>query len=251
MTTNPQNPPVTGVTARYQGPGSSNFTTTYYYWIQALYTTGWSALSVAANTGAYAPGGLFPDGFVAVQWNPAPGAIGYLVYRNTTGSTPVNAGTGIFIATAETGFKDNGNFPTFAQVPRYDGVYCARAIYNFAVDGGSHTVAIIPNLSDTIPLGALVYGGLAFGVTNLAGPTNFEIGTSAGSGAATILAATAIASINAGLIIELIGNNSQAATNKVPFQMTAAGQIQITFTVANATAGCFEVFVFYLLPSNL
>lgn len=250
MSTTPTKPPVTGVTARYQGQGNASFTTTFYYWVQALYVEGWAELSTPANTGAYCPAALSGGNIANVQWNPAPGAIGYILYRNTTGTTPANGATGIFIATSETGFKDDGSVSTFTQVPRYDGIYVAHMLYNFAVDGGAHAAVIIPAVSDTIPKGALVFGGIANGITSLVGPTNISLGTTAGSGAASILASSAIATLNAGTVVELLGNNSQAATNKAPFKMSAAGQLDLTITVADATAGCFELFVFYVIAVN-
>jgi hypothetical protein len=243
-----QHPAPTGVTVRYQG--SAGGTTNWYYWVQALYPSGYSQLSAPGNTGAKALAALTNNNVNNVQWNPSPGAIGYIVYRSTSSTTPANGGNAIFLATAETGFKDDGSLATFSQVPRYDGLYVAHAIYNFAVDGGVHTSAIVPKLSDTIPLGAIVVGGVAYGVTNLGGATNVSIGTTAGSAADSIMASAAIAGLNAGLVVELLGTNSQAATHKPAFRMTAAGQINMTFTVADVTAGCFEVLVFYVLPSN-
>lgn len=253
MTTTPTLPAPTGVTARYQGSGLAANTTNFYYWVQALYPNGWSQLSAPANTGAYCPAALSGGNFVAVQWNFAPGAIGFLVFRNTTGNTPVNGATAIFIATAETGFKDDGSTTTISQVPRYDGIYVAHMLYDFNVDGGVYNAsgAIVPAVSDVIPKGALVFGGLALGIVSLVGPTDVELGTSAGSSQTSILGSTAIASIAAGDIIELIGNNSQAGTNKAPFVMTAAGQMRLTLTAANATAGSIEVFLFYVIPANL
>ena len=94
-----------------------------------------------------------------VQWNPAPGAIGYLLYRSTTSTTPATGATVIFIGTAETGFKDDGSVSTFVQAPRIDGMYVWKAIYDFAVDGGA-TGALIPASSDTIPANAIVLGGV-------------------------------------------------------------------------------------------
>ena len=245
-----QNPAPTGITARYQGSYSANNTTNYYYWVQALYPSGYSQLSAPANTGAHSPAALTGGQLVNLQWNPAPGAIGYIVFKNTTGTQPANAATAVFIATSETGFKDDGSVATFTQVPQYSGSYTAHMLYNFAVDGGVHTAAIVPAISDTIPLGALVLGGVCYGVVDLAGPTAITIGTTAGSAANSILASTAIASVN-DHFIELLGNNSQAATNSPAFQMTAAGQLNLTITVADATAGCIEVFVNYIIPSNV
>lgn len=241
MTQALQAPAPTGLTARYQGPGSSNFTTTYYYWLQALYPEGWSELSTPANTGAYAPASLTPDAINNVQWNFAPGAIGFLLYRNTTGTAPGYGATAIFIASSETGFKDNGVPATFVNTPRFDAIYTARAIYNFAVDGGGTAGdAITPAVSDTIPSGAVVFGGYMLCSTTVTGPTDVEAGTSAGS-SGTSLVGSGYAAPSAGAVKEL-------ACVATPFQMTAAGQITITPTVAAFTAGVLELFVLYAMP---
>jgi hypothetical protein len=232
-----QNPAPTGLTARYQGQGNSTFTTTFYYWIQALYTTGWSALSVSANTGAYCPAALTGGNIANVQWSPAPGALAYLLYRSTSSTAPGYGATGIFIATSETGFKDDGSISTFTQTPRYDAISVARMIYDFATDGGVHTAAIVPAVSDTIPAGAIVLGGVIYCKTTLAGPTNMTLGTTAGSAANSILTTTAVPSAGAVIV------PTSVAT---PFLMSAAGQLNLTITVADATAGRLEVNVFYI-----
>jgi hypothetical protein len=246
-----QLPIVTGVTARYQGVGNSSFTTTYYYWVQAVYSAGVSQLSVSANTGAYCPSGLTTDNLVNVQWSAAPGAIGYFVYRSTTSTLPGYGATAIFIGTTETGFSDNGYYPTFTKTPKYDGVYMWRAVYDFATDGGAEA-AIIPSISDTIPANAILFGGVAnstIAVTS-AGSATISIGTSAGSGAATILAATGKASFSLDAVLELLGTNSQGGTNKPSFKMTAAGQINITIGAAVLTAGRIEISVIGIVADN-
>jgi hypothetical protein len=246
----PQLPAPTGVTARYQGQGNSNYITTFYYWVQAVYPDGNSVLSAPANTGAYAIAQPDSTNFVAVQWNSAPGAIGYFVYRNTTGTTPASGATAIFQATSETGFKDDGTYATFTKVPHYDGIYAWRALYDFATDGGAIST-ITPSISDTIPANAIVYGGVLNSVIALVGATaTVAVGTSAGSSANSILAATAITSMTLDAVIELLGINSQAATHKAVFKMSAAGQITLTIATAALTAGRIEVIVFGTLPTN-
>lgn len=233
-----QNPAPTGITARYQGSFNSSNATTYYYWVQALYTTGWSALSASANTGSHCPAALTGSNLVNVQWNPAPGAIGYLLYKSTSSTAPTYGATVIFIASSETGFKDDGTLATFTQTPRYDAVYVARMIYDFATDGGVHTAAIVPAVSDTIPSGALVIGGVVYCKITFAGPTAMTLGTTAGSAANSFLTTTAVPAAGALIIPTAVAT---------PFAMSAAGQLNMTITVADATAGRLEVFVFYVL----
>lgn len=246
-----QLPPVTGVQARYVGPAvSAGFQQQWWYWVQAVYPAGKSALSAAGVTGATAAASLTPYAFNQVQWNPAPGAIGYNVYRTTTSTAPIQGTNLVFIATAETGFKDDGSYPLITGAPKFDGLYVARCLYSFAIDGGA-TGPIIPSISDTIPINAIVLGGVANSTTALTGTgATVGIGTSAGSSATSILAQTAITSWTLDAVIELLGTNSQAATHKPAFKMTAAGQIQLTVATDALTAGVIEVFVFYVLPTN-
>jgi hypothetical protein len=235
---NVQNPAPTGVSARFQGSYNSANATTYYYWVQALYTGGYSPLSAAGATGSHCPAALTPGNFNAVSWNPAPGAIGYVVYRTTTSTAPAYGATAIFLATSETGFKDDGTVATFTQTPRFDGFYTARMIYDFTVDGGVHTAAIVPAVSDTIPSGAIVLGGVIYCKTTFAGPTNMTLGTTAGSAANSFLTATAVPAAGAVIVPTAVAT---------PFLMSAAGQLNITITVADATAGRLEVTVFYVM----
>jgi hypothetical protein len=244
-----QLPAVLGVTARYQG-GAGLGTTAYSYWVQAIYPEGSAQLSAAATTSAKCPSALSGGNFIAVNWNFAPGAIGFLVWRNTTGNLPKTGDLVIFIASSETGFKDDGSASTTATTPRYDGLYMAKAVYNFAVDGGAVGV-IIPALSDTIPANAIVLGGTVNSPTAVlaaAGAATISIGTSAGSGAATILAATSKASFSIDAIQNyLAGTGPFGAAS---FKMSAAGQIQLTVATNPLTAGVVEIFVFFVIAAN-
>ena len=249
MLTNLQLPAVTGVTARFQGTYNTSNTTNYYYWVQALYPSGYAQLSAAGSTGAHAPASLDPNDIVAVTWNPAPGAIGYIVYRTTSSTAPASGGLGIFIASSETGFKDNGNYPTFTQVPRYDGLYVWKALYNFAVDGGA-TGVITPSISDTIPSGAIIVGATINSTTAVtsAGSATISIGTAAGSSATSILAATAKASFSIDAVQTFLAGTG--AFGAAPFKMTAAGQIDLTVATAALTAGIIEINVFGVIATN-
>jgi hypothetical protein len=244
-----QLPVVTGVVAKYYG-GASLGTTNWYYWVQALYTDGYAQLSNSASTGAKLPATLTSGNRVALTWNPAPGAIGYIVYRNNTGTTPTTGNIVAFIATAETDFDDYGQNANIAGTVRYDGIYVAQAKYNFANDGGA-IGAITPAISDSIPANAIVMGAIINSPTAVtsAGSATISIGTTAGSGAATILAATAKASFSIDAIqYYLAGTGPFGAA---AFKMSATGQINLTVAVAALTAGLIEIFVFYVLPTNV
>jgi hypothetical protein len=113
----------------------------------------------------------------------------------------------------------------------------AYAKYDFSVDGGA---SCTPTVSDTIPNLAVVFGGIICSTTAVAagGAATVSIGTVAGSGAASILAATAKASL---------GTNAMVVPTAVatPFKMTAGGKINVTIATGPLTAGVIEVWVFY------
>jgi hypothetical protein len=244
---NLQLPAPTGVTARFQG--SSGGSTTWYYWVQALYPSGYSQLSASANTGAKALAALTNNNINAVSWNPAPGAIAYIVYRSTSSTLPASGATAIFLATSETGFKDDGSLPTFTQVPRYDGLYVWKALYSFAVDGGAVS-AITPSISDTIPDNAIILGAVVNSPTAVTsgGSATISVGTAAGSSATSILAATAKTAFSADAVQVFLAGTG--FSNAAPFKMTAAGQINLTVAVAALTAGIVEISVFGIVATN-
>lgn len=236
------------VTARYMGdPGGS---TTRYYWVQALYPSGNSTLA-ASQSIANTPAALSINNRVLVSWTPVPGATGYKVYGATSSTLPSSGATILAMtATSETAFTDKGDAYTSDTV-KYPQLNIARARYSFATDGGLVS-NIIPADSDTIPKNAIVLGGIANPTTALTsgGSATISIGTSAGSGTASILALTAVASYSIDALIELMGQNSQAAAQKVPFKMSAAGQLQISVAVAALTAGILEILVWYVVATS-
>lgn len=237
-----QLPVVQGVTARYMGPYVAAGSVSNYYWIQAVYPDGLSKLS-AYGVATDCAAGLSPWSFVNVEWTPAPGAIGYLVYSNQTGTTPTNGSILRTIADAQTSFKDVGQAAISATI-RYDSVYVYKAIYNFAVDGGV-AGAIIPAVSDTIPIDALVIGGVINSTTAVTsgGSATISVGTSAGSSATQLLGATAKSSFSSDAVIVTLASTA-------PFKMSAAGQINITVGTSNLTAGVIEIFALAVFPTN-
>jgi predicted RecA/RadA family phage recombinase len=117
------------------------------------------------------------------------------------------------------------------------GLKVAYAKYDFSVDGGA---SCTPTVSDTIPINAVVFGGIVCSTTALAaaGAATLSIGTVAGSGAASFLAATGKASL---------GTNAMAVPTAVatPFKMTAAGKINVAVATGPLTAGVVEIWAFY------
>ena len=238
-------PAPTGVIARYIG--SSGGSTTRYYWVQAIYASGFSTLG-ESNALANTQAGLDNNNKVYVEWNPMAGAIGYLVFYTTTSTAPTQGSILLGVTTApnftDVGQSNSGNLQT-GQVVIGGGLLVARAQYNFTNDGGA-IGAITPALSDTIPANAVMVGATinsTVAVTS-AGSATVAVGTTAGSSASSILAATGKASFT---LDALINGVPVFAT---PVKMTAAGQINLTVATAALTAGIIEVFVYYVVPIN-
>ena len=113
-----------------------------------------------------------------------------------------------------------------------------RAKYDFALDGGAQGL-ITPKINVTIPDNALIMGGVINPTTALAGATaTISIGTSAGSSASSIIAATAVASWTTDSISLVVVPKFTAATF---VKLTAAGLITFTVATADLTAGVCEV----------
>jgi hypothetical protein len=237
-----QQPLVTGLNARYFG--DSGGATVRYYWVQPIYPSGIGQLSgpVSVTT----PAGLTLLNRVSVQWNPAPGAIGYNVYYNTSATVPTAGAFLLDPAESATNFTDTGqsNAPLTGTV-RYDGLYVWRARYSFATDGGAVST-LTPADSDTIPANAIMLGGVinsTVAVTS-AGAATVAIGTSAGSAANSILTATGKASFTLDALINAV------PVFATPVKMTAAGQITFTIATAALTAGVIEVYVLGVITTS-
>lgn len=121
----------------------------------------------------------------------------------------------------------------------------AHAIYSFAVDGGALGV-ITPVSTVTIPAGAIIVGATINSTTAVtsAGAATVSVGTTAGSSATSILAATGKASFT---LDALLNGVPVFAT---PVKMTAAGNVDITVGTATLTAGVIEIFVYYTVALN-
>jgi hypothetical protein len=238
-----QNPVVTGLNARYFG--DSGGATVRYYWIQPIYPQGIGLLSgpVSVTT----PAALTLLNRVSVQWNPSPGAIGYNVYYNTSATVPTSGSILLDPAESATSFTDIGqsNSPLTGTV-KYDGMYVWRARYSFATDGGA-VGAITPADSDTIPANAVIWGGFLNPTTAIlaaAGAATVSVGTTAGSSAASILAATSKASFTLDALLAVV------PTLAVPIKLTASGQLNITVATNPLTAGVLEIFVFGAITTS-
>jgi len=240
------NPAPTGVIARYVG--SSGGSTTRYYWVQAIYPSGYSGL--AQSNLLTTISGLDHNNQVYIEWNPMADAMGYNVFYTTTTTPPVSGA--VFVATTTApNFTDQGqsNTPGTANVIQGSGaLMSAHALYNFPTDGGAIGTINIA-LSDLIPAGAVLQGGFANPTTALTsgGSATIGIGVSAGLATPTVAlkAATAVASYTVDALLPLI------PTFAVPLKMTASGYITITVAVAALTAGVMDIFVYYSMPVAL
>lgn len=231
--------PAPGISAQYFGQAGS--AATYYYWAQVIYPWGSSLLS--GPSPAVPVSGLDRDNFVALSCTQMAGAIAYYWFRTTT-TTPPTPGTAFLTVTSNNNFNDRGSITPTACYPSVNGVFTARMYYDFAVDGGA-VGNIIPVQSDTIPKGALVINGVINSPTaaSTGSSPTISVGTSAGSGTASLKALTASSSYSTNAVLVTLASTA-------PFKMTAAGQLQISVAVAALTAGVIEVIVTYVMPVN-
>lgn len=175
------------------------------------------------------------------------------VWPNLVGSgAPINGTTGAGLAGPASLYFDytNGvkyfNEGTKASPiwTALSGVYWARMLYDFAVDGGAIGV-ITPIQTMIVPNKAIVLGGFIDTVTPVTsgGAATISLGTSAGSGAASLKAAV-ILGTEFGAGIHALVPVFTAATM---FKMTADGTLNMTVASFALTAGKFGVQLAYML----
>ena len=131
----------------------------------------------------------------------------------------------------------------------FSGIQVAKAIYDFTVDGGSHTVAsglITPALTVAIPINAIVIGATinsVVAISTTSSPT-VAIGTSAGSSASSILTAAAASTLS----VDAVLNGS--VTLAAPFKMSAAGNVTVTIATADLTTGKLEIYIYFVVSAQ-
>jgi hypothetical protein len=121
-----------------------------------------------------------------------------------------------------------------------------RAKYDFAVDGGAvSTITVATN--GIIPDNAIILGGMLNATTALTsgGSATIAVGTSAGSSASSIKAATAVASYSADALLAVVPLWTAATAVK----MTAAGSVTVSIATAALTAGVLEITLFYYVAA--
>lgn len=167
-----------------------------------------------------------------------------LVNTGCGGNPGSTGGAGIITAAVQQALNalDAPSTPKSYVTP---GLQVAHALYSFGVDGGA-TGAITPSITANIPAKAILIGGSINVTTAITsgGLATVSMGTSAGSGAASIMAATAVASLTSASF------QTPAITFATPIKMSAAGNINVTIATAALTAGVIEAFVYYVLPQN-
>lgn len=242
----PPSQPVTGLRAAFFG--DSGGSTSRYYWVQPIYATGRGPLSGAILVTT--PAALSTKNAVLLVWNPAPGAIGYNVYKTATSTAPSAGSIAVFLNLDTNSCTDTGQSDSLtAAAVRVDGlagVGVAYARYSFAVDAGAQG-AIVPSApyNTVIPANAILIGGTVdvLAAVTSGGAATVAIGTTAGSSATSILAATGKASLTLNALLNAV------PVFATPVKMSAAGSINFTVGTADLTAGIIEVMVLFLQPS--
>jgi len=119
----------------------------------------------------------------------------------------------------------------------------ARAKYSFAVDGGA-VGAITPASTAVIPDNAIIVAATVNSTTAVVGTVStLAVGTTAGSSASSILAATAEATLSTDAVLNGV------PVFATPVKMTAAGSINVTVAGNNLTAGIVEVTCLYIVAA--
>jgi hypothetical protein len=118
--------------------------------------------------------------------------------------------------------------------------------YSFAVDGGA-VGAITPASNCTLPINSVITNISLNSTTALlaaGGAATISVGTTAGSSATSMLAATNKTSFSTNAFVQGIPVPQTASTW---VKMTAAGSMNITVATNALTAGVLEGFVFYVV----
>lgn len=117
--------------------------------------------------------------------------------------------------------------------------------YSFAVDGGA--VSTIPLRGDTIPSGAVIYGGFVDITTALTSGGSATIAANS-EAAGDLAAATAVASWSTGRknVLPALASGSVTA-NTLVVKTTAARVPAIAIATAALTAGIFNLYLLYVV----
>lgn len=231
--------------------GDSGGATDRYYWVRANYSGGQS--NFAGPVKVTTPASLSKNNIVLLTWSPMPQAISYDIVQTTTNVRPtVAASVGLAVGWDHNSYVDDGTVTLFSYTPfasargGIGGLQTFKAKYDFTVDGGAQGL-ITPVATILIPKNTILVGGTinsTVAVTSL-GSATLAVGTSAGSAANSILAATAKATLSLDAMV------NSAITFAAPVKMSADGNVTVTVATADLTAGVVEISVFGYLPTEL
>lgn len=167
------------------------------------------------------------------------------VYSDTKSTTVALFDANGFMVTSTAPATVDANAALPISPGHYGSLRAAHVIFDFAVDGGA-VAAITPVQTVVLPANTIIVAGtvnVVAAVTSL-GSATVSIGTSAGSSAASILAATAKASLTLAAIINAV------PVFATPVKLSAAGSVTFTVAAAALTAGKIELWLFYMVASN-
>jgi hypothetical protein len=176
-----------------------------------------------------------------IIFNNAPGLSGPLCWICTVASASIGA-VGTWLQVASAG-SDSAKQTAFGSAP----LTLFHAQYNFANDGGADSLITLKN-NVTLPINAVIVNCFFNSTTALVGSgASVAFGTSAGSSATSLLAATAITSFTLNAFVHGVPTPQTASTF---VKLTAAGQITMTPSAAVLTAGVIEVYGEYYVSST-
>ncbi len=112
---------------KYLGVSTLSSPTTYYYWVQAILSSGRTQLFGPSIVTIY---GILGNGnYIQVDWEDVPGATGYDILRTTTPNSPT--GTGSFAIAVNQNFSSIKDY----NIP----------LQNYTVSSGGSTTGITPS----------------------------------------------------------------------------------------------------------
>ena len=190
-------PAITGLSARYFGAAGGATNSSYF--VQAIYPGGRSPIAGPATV--VTPAAMSNDNKVLVVWEPSPGAIGYDILKNLTGTTPtgvvtaalevrrsVNSVTDIGQTLVSYTVGDDGGETTLATATDTATLLAASVLGNPAVLTGTPTAAA----AYTLPTATLLIAAMSNPVAN---GTNYRLivkNTSAGAFTITMTAGVGV-----------------------------------------------------------
>lgn len=173
--------------------------------------------------------------------NDAPGTNGPLSWICTAASTAVgNPGTWMSAGDGIGGSAANAAFGNSNR-------RLAHAQYSFANDGGTAGL-ITPKNNALLPINSVITNAWFNSTTAPVGTgATLAFGTSAGSSAASLLAALAITSFTLNAFVAGIPTPQTKSTF---VKLSAAGSITMTIATANLTAGIIECYLEFYVSST-